>query len=158
MKVLANGGLNLSELDGWWAEAYSPEVGWALGDGREHDDPAWDAVEAEQLYTLLEQEVIPEFYRRDENGVAVGWVARMRESIARLTPRYSANRAVREYVSDYYIPAARAFLERTAEKGKAGAELVAWRNVLEKKWANLRFGDSACETSGEYHTFHIQST
>jgi starch phosphorylase len=156
MKVLANGGLNLSELDGWWAEAYTPEVGWALGDGREHDDPAWDAAEAEQLYTLLEQEVIPEFYRRDENGVAGGWVARMRESMARLTPRYSANRAVREYVSDYYIPAARAFLERTAEKGKAGAELVAWRNVLEKKWANLRFGGSACETSGEYHTFHIQ--
>lgn len=66
MKVLVNGGLNLSELDGWWAEAYTPDVGWALGDGQEHDDdPAWDAVEAEALYDLLEHEVIPEFYRRD---------------------------------------------------------------------------------------------
>ena len=56
MKVLVNGGLNLSELDGWWAEAYTPEVGWALGDGKEHgDDPAWDAAEAEMLYKLLEQ-------------------------------------------------------------------------------------------------------
>ena len=69
MKVLVNGGLNLSELDGWWAEAYSPEVGWAIGDGREHgDDPSWDATEAETLYALLEKEVVPEFYSRDERG------------------------------------------------------------------------------------------
>jgi starch phosphorylase len=69
MKVLVNGGINLSELDGWWAEAYVPEVGWALGDGQEHgDDPAWDAAEAEKLYDLLEREVIPEFYTRDEAG------------------------------------------------------------------------------------------
>ena len=73
MKVLVNGGLNLSELDGWWAEAYSPEVGWALGDGQEHgDDPAWDAAEAEALYDLLERDVIPEFYSRDEHGYSRG--------------------------------------------------------------------------------------
>ena len=70
MKVLVNGGLNLSELDGWWAEAYSPQVGWAIGDGLEHgDDPAWDAVEAETMYSLLEQGGIPEFYDRSENGL-----------------------------------------------------------------------------------------
>jgi starch phosphorylase len=63
MKVLVNGGINLSELDGWWAEAYTPEVGWALGDGQEHgDDPAWDAAEANALYDLLEQKVVPELY------------------------------------------------------------------------------------------------
>jgi starch phosphorylase len=63
MKVLVNGGINLSERDGWWAEAYTPEVGWALGDGREHgDDPSVDAAEADQLYEMLEREVIPEFY------------------------------------------------------------------------------------------------
>ena len=73
MKVLVNGGINLSELDGWWAEAYTPEVGWALGDGKEHgDDPAWDAAEAEALYGLLEREVIPEFYTRDPNGIPAG--------------------------------------------------------------------------------------
>ena len=70
MKVLVNGGLNLSELDGWWAEAYTPEVGWALGDGREHgEDPAWDAAEAEALYGLLEQQVTPEFYERNNAGI-----------------------------------------------------------------------------------------
>jgi len=89
MKVLVNGGINLSELDGWWAEAYTPEVGWALGDGREHgDDRAWDAIEAEALYELLEREVIPAFYARDEQGIPGAWVTRLRESMARLTPRF----------------------------------------------------------------------
>ena len=96
MKVLVNGGVNLSELDGWWAEGYEPELGWAIGDGREHgDDPAWDATEAEELYELLEREVVPQFYTRDENGIPAAWVARVRESMARLTPRFSSNRAVR---------------------------------------------------------------
>ena len=76
MKVLVNGGLNFSELDGWWAEAYSPQVGWAIGDGKDHgDDPAVDAAEAEAMYTLLEQEVIPEFYERSGNGIAIKWLA-----------------------------------------------------------------------------------
>ena len=98
MKVLVNGGLNLSELDGWWEEAYTSEVGWALGGGQEHgDDPAWDAVEAEALYDLLEYEVIPEFYDLNEQGIPAAWVARMRESMARLTTQFLANRAVREY-------------------------------------------------------------
>ena len=105
MKVLVNGGVNLSELDGWWAEAYSPEVGWALGDGQEHDDdPAWDAAEAEALYDLLEREVIPEFYARDDNGIPTAWVARMRESMARLAPKFSANRTVRQYTEQLLSP------------------------------------------------------
>src|SRR5277367_2025268 len=107
MKVLPNGGLNLSELDGWWAEAYNAEVGWALGDGNEHgDDPAWDAAEASQLYDILEHEVIARFYDRDDNGLPGKWIAMMRESMARLTPEFSANRAVREYTEKYYLPAA----------------------------------------------------
>ena len=69
MKILVNGDLNLSELDGWWAEAYRPEVGLVLGDDQEHgDDPAWDAIDAKRFYDLLEQEVIPEFYARNEHG------------------------------------------------------------------------------------------
>jgi starch phosphorylase len=104
MKVLVNGGLNFSELDGWWVEAYAPEVGWALGDGKEHgEDPAWDADEADRLYTLLEREIIPEFYRRDDRGLPQGWIARMRESMARLTTAFSANRAVRQYTEQHYL-------------------------------------------------------
>lgn len=97
MKVLVNGGLNLSELEGWWAEAYAPEVGWALGDGQEHLEPDWDAREAEELYKRLEQEIVPEFYTRDTQGIPRPWVARMRASMAHLAPRFSSNRMVREY-------------------------------------------------------------
>ena len=75
MKVLVNGGLNLSELDGWWAEAYAPEVGWALGDRKEHgEDPNWDRAEANTLYDLLEKEVIPEFYTRDARKIPIAWI------------------------------------------------------------------------------------
>jgi starch phosphorylase len=157
MKVLVNGGLNLSELDGWWAEAYTPEVGWALGDGREHgDDPAWDAAEAETLYELLEQQVIPEFYSRDQNGIPTAWVGRIRESMARLTPLFSANRAVREYTDQYYIPAAAAYRERAANKGAIGVEMVNWLRALEQNWGNLRLGEMSATTIGEYHVFEVQ--
>ena len=157
MKVLVNGGLNLSELDGWWAEAYTPEVGWALGDGQEHDDdPAWDAIEAEALYDLLEHEVIPEFYTRDEQGIPTAWVARMRESMARLTPRFSTNRAVCEYTEQHYLPAAAAYRKRAADNGAIGVELVDWRHALNQKWAALRFGEVKLETDGELHVFEVQ--
>ncbi|HAR97267.1 MAG TPA: hypothetical protein DCR97_15095 [Deltaproteobacteria bacterium] len=82
MKALANDGLNLPELDGWWAEAYSPEVGWAIGDGQEHgDDPDWDRTEAEPQYALLENEIIAAFCERGNHGVLTRWVAKIRQSM-----------------------------------------------------------------------------
>ena len=157
MKVLVNGGINLSELDGWWAEAYTPEVGWALGDGQEHgDDPVWDAVEADVFYDLLEREVIREFYTRDNSGIPTAWVKRMRESMARLTPRFSANRTVREYTEQHYLPAASAYHLRMANKGTIGSQMVDWRHSLEQGWATLRFGEVKVETRGEQHVFEVQ--
>jgi len=157
MKVLVNGGLNLSELDGWWAEAYTPEVGWALGDGGEHgDDPAWDAVEADALYGLLEHEVVPEFYARDENGIPSAWIKRMRESMARLTPRFSADRAVREYTERHYLPAATAYHERAANKGAAGREVAEWQQSVDRKWESLRFGDLRVENNAAHHIFEVE--
>jgi starch phosphorylase len=157
MKVLVNGGLNLSELDGWWAEAYSPEVGWAIGDGREHgDDPAWDAADAESLYAVLEKEVIPEFYTRDERGIPRGWVTRMRESMARLTPVFSSNRAVRQYTDEHYLSAAAAFRQRAENRSSVGADLVAWQGELAQHWSALRFGPATVEQQGERYLFHVQ--
>jgi starch phosphorylase len=157
MKVLVNGGINLSELDGWWVEAYAPDVGWALGDGQEHgDDPAWDAAEADALYDLLAREVIPEFYTRDEQGIPTAWVNRMRESMAQLTPLFSTDRAVREYTEQYYLSAAVAYRERAADNGKIGVELVDWRNGLDQKWPALRFGDVKVAADGERHVVEVQ--
>jgi starch phosphorylase len=157
MKVLVNGGLNLSELDGWWAEAYRPEVGWALGDGQEHgDDPAWDAIDAERLYDVLEREVIPEFYTRDEHGIPTAWVKRMRESMALLTPRFSTNRSVREYTERHYLPAAAAHRERAADHGAVGRAVVNWEQTLRQQWATLHFGNVTVDTRDEQHLFEIQ--
>ncbi|MEJ2091978.1 MAG: alpha-glucan family phosphorylase [Syntrophobacterales bacterium] len=157
MKVLANGGLNLSELDGWWAEAYSPQVGWALGDGREHgDDPGWDAAEAAALYDILENDVIPSFYHRNADGLPAQWLAKVRESMTTLTARFSANRAVRQYTTEYYLPAATAFAARGAKKATLGVRLVQQREALEKQWPSLAFGDLRVETLDGQHHFRVE--
>ena len=157
MKVLVNGGLNLSELDGWWAEAYSPEVGWAIGDGQEHDsDPAWDDREAEQMYSLLEKEVIPMFYRRDESGVPIAWVELMRASMSRLTPQFSANRVVREYTETHYLARTRAYCERAKDAGSAMVDLVRWRRTVEEHWPRLRFGSLSVVSNAGVHLFTAQ--
>lgn len=141
MKVLVNGGLNLSELDGWWAEAYESEVGWALGDGLEHGaDPSLDAAESEALYRLFETAVIPEFYDRDASGIARRWVERVRQSMARLTPTYSTNRMLREYVTDYYLPRARALATRLADGGAPARQLEQQVQRLREHWPALRIG------------------
>jgi starch phosphorylase len=153
MKILANGGLNLSELDGWWAEQYVPEVGWAIGDGREHGhDPEWDRMEAETVYHLLEQEVGPEFYARNEGGVPSAWMARVRKSMALLTPEYSADRAVREYTGHYYLAGASALHQRAAEGGK----IAGWRHLLEQNWPALRFVDFKMERQSEHYLVEVQ--
>jgi starch phosphorylase len=157
MKVLVNGGLNVSELDGWWAEAYSPEVGWAIGDMREHgDDPAWDAAEAEALYGLLEREIVPEFYSRDEHGIPRGWVARMRESMARLTPLFSTNRVVRQYTEEHYLSAASAFKDRAKNQGALGVDLVKWKAEVAKRWPMLRFGSATVAQQDGQFLFDVQ--
>jgi glycogen phosphorylase len=157
MKVLVNGGINLSELDGWWAEAYTPEVGWALGDGREHgDDLQWDAAEAEALYQLLEREVIPQFYTRDGRGVPMAWIDRMRASMATLTGQFSTNRTVREYTEKFYLPGAKGYAERSLNKGAVGDQVARWRRELDEKWASLRFGEVKAVTEGGQHSLEVQ--
>jgi starch phosphorylase len=157
MKVLVNGGLNLSELDGWWAEAYVPEVGWAIGDGKEHDeDPAWDAAEAESLYTLLEKQVVPEFYDRNAQGMPTRWLQRVRESMARLTPEFSASRAIREYTESHYLPAAANYNARSAKDGMLGVRLVEWQRHLDSQWATLHFGTVSMEVNDGKPCLQVQ--
>ncbi len=157
MKILPNGGLNLSELDGWWVEAYNPELGWALGDGKEHgDDPAWDAAEANTLYDLLENVIAPEFYTRNSEGIPTTWIARVRESMAQLTPRFSADRAVMEYTEKHYIPAADAYLKRAADQASVAKQILNWQQQLTQNWPSLRFGEVKVTTSEKTHNFEIQ--
>jgi starch phosphorylase len=149
MKVLVNGGLNLSELDGWWAEAYSPELGWALGDD---SGEVSDAADAAQLYRLLETEIVPEFYERDERGVPRKWVKRVSASMARLAPAFSANRMLREYLERSYLPAADALHRRMADGALIAKELVSLQQALTTHWNELRFGPlEAVAKDGGWH-------
>jgi starch phosphorylase len=107
MKATLNGALHLSELDGWWDEAYAPGLGWALGEGLSDDGvgEAHDAAEAKQLMDLLEFEILPMFFERDERGLPLRWLDCASQSIEAMAPRFSAQRMVREYAERFYTPA-----------------------------------------------------
>lgn len=156
MKVLVNGGLNLSELDGWWDEAYAADVGWALGDGRTHPEPEWDGVEANQLYELLERHVVPEFYGRDAEGIPRTWLQRVRASMARLTPQFSSTRMLHEYVERVYGPCAKASRSREADGAKLAVELAQWQRAVSEHWTGLRFGEVSVTQKGQDWQFEVQ--
>jgi len=104
MKAAMNGALNLSVLDGWWAEGYDAAHGWAIGENRDYEnDDAEDHADAETIYRLLREEIVPCYYARDENGLPVEWIGRMKKAIGLLTPQYSTDRMVREYTEKYYL-------------------------------------------------------
>jgi glycogen phosphorylase len=151
MKLLANGGLNLSELDGWWAEAYTPEVGWALGDGQTHAEPEWDAVEADELYRVLEEQIIPEFYQRDERGIPSDWVARIRASMSTLAPEFSSNRMLRDYVENYYLPATSQYRKRIDNHAAVSKGLAHWQQQIAQHWSAIYMQNLQVESSASGH-------
>jgi starch phosphorylase len=155
MKVLVNGGLNLSELDGWWAEAYNPEVGWALGDCQDHPEPEWDAVEADELYRLLEEEIVPAFYDRDNHYIPTGWVSRMRASMATLAPQFSTNRMLGEYVEGYYLPAVKAYRRRLKNNAELAHALVKWQRALLRSWHAVHFLNLEVESGESGHRIEV---
>lgn len=139
MKILANGGLNVSILDGWWDEGYDPSVGWAIGNGEEYEDHEYqDRVEGAALYDLLEREVIPLFYGRGTDGLPRGWIAKMKASMRKLCPVFNTNRMVHDYVERCYLPAARRY-HRLTEDGMEGARsLVAYKTRIREHWGEVR--------------------
>ncbi|MGZ3732609.1 MAG: alpha-glucan family phosphorylase, partial [Parachlamydiaceae bacterium] len=153
MKILANGGLNLSVLDGWWAEAYSPEVGWAIPhseDTGQVDKEKREAEDADALYTLLENEVVPLYYTRNQEDIPEGWVTKIRASMAKLTPYYSANRAVREYTEKYYLPAAELYFTRTNT-----CRIKNCQEDFAKYWNELEFKKIDVQTQADLHYFTV---
>ncbi|MFB2555027.1 alpha-glucan family phosphorylase [Herbiconiux liangxiaofengii] len=138
MKAALNGGLNLSILDGWWNEYFDGENGWAIptadstGDADERD-----AIEAEALYDLLENQVATRFYDRDADGVPRHWLRSIRHTLATLSPELSAERMVREYVERMYIPAAAAERTMTVDDHEAARELAAWKQRVRADWPGV---------------------
>jgi starch phosphorylase len=149
MKVLVNGGLNLSTRDGWWAEAWEPDVGWALGGGEPQADPEAPLRrrEVEQLYELLERQIVPEFYERDAAGIPRRWVTRVRASMSRLTERFSSSRMLLQYVHEAYLPAALEQERRAADGARIAIALAAWAERLSAHWHEIQLGALAAAAS-----------
>lgn len=157
MKILVNGGLNLSVLDGWWDEAYEPGLGWAIGDAGVHGEEATrDVEDASQLFHILENEILPLFYNRNKAGIPVGWATMVRESMARLTPQYSSNRSLREYVERFYLPASALYHERMAKGGEKGKKITAAVHVIRKEWDAVQFSDVNVYTQEGVHIFEAK--
>ena len=139
MKATMNGALNVSILDGWWCEGYSPDTGWAIGRGEEYQDFDYqDDVEAQGLYDLLEKEVIPLFYHRGADGLPRGWIARMKHAIRRLTPQFSSNRMVQEYAEKFYLPAAQRAEAMKADNYARARALGQWKQKVRQAWSQIR--------------------
>jgi starch phosphorylase len=138
MKAALNGVLNASVLDGWWAEAYAGDNGFAIGHGEEYADAEYgDRVEAQALYRLLEEEIVPLFYERDAGGLPRGWIARMKRTIATVAPVFNTNRMVEEYTTRLYDPAVRRFHSMTEEGLARAHALCTWRARVSAAWKSV---------------------
>ncbi|MBM3325465.1 MAG: glycosyltransferase family 1 protein [Calditrichaeota bacterium] len=139
MKACCNGALNVSTLDGWWDEAYTTEVGWAIGSGEMYDnDEEQDRVESEALFHLLENEVIPLFYERDRTELPRKWIAMMKRSMKVLGAQFNTGRMVQEYIEKYYIPAHRAGQALTGDKAQIARQIAKWRERVMKAWPGVQ--------------------
>jgi len=138
MKAAMNGVPHCSVPDGWWAEGYGPNRGWAIGNGETYDDPAvQDRIEAKALYDLLENMIAPLFHDRRNGGIPTGWTAMMKQTMYMALSEFNTNRMVAEYTNDYYIPALR-FARQLEQDDLSGAkELASWKEVIRERWDGI---------------------
>ncbi len=146
MKAIYNGVLNCSVLDGWWDEMYEPDVGWAIPSVEaEEDIEARNQFESTSLYTILERQIVPLFYKRDDDGVASDWLKKVKRSITRLAPKAESTRMLRDYVCDLYEPAAVHSEHLSADGYERAKALVRWRRHIERAWPSVAVATTAYE-------------
>ncbi len=138
MKAAANGVLNLSILDGWWDEAYTPDVGWAFGGKENYENrETQDQIEAEALYTLLEQEVLPTYYDRAIGGLPRKWIAKMKKSIGALSYFFNTHRMVSDYTEKYYNLGQKRSAEMAKNNYAAAKNLARWKEKISANWDKI---------------------
>ncbi len=138
MKSAANGGINVSVLDGWWCEGYAPGTGWAIGSGEVYKDPEeQDQVECDALFSLLENEIIPLFYDRDKGGLPREWILMMKASMRKLGGYFNTHRMLQEYTERFYLPAHRAGVRLAKDGFTAAKDLSAWRSRVQGAWSRV---------------------
>lgn len=139
MKVSANGGLNMSILDGWWEEGYEGDNGWAIGSGEEYTDLVYqDDIESRAIYDLLEQEVVPIFYKRSSDGLPREWIRMMKRAIGTVAPQFNTSRMLQEYMEKCYYPSGTRFIKLNKDSMKEACELARWRRNVLHGWSTVR--------------------
>ena len=150
MKAAANGAITVSTLDGWWDEAYKPEIGWAIGSGEtDANQEEQDRIESEALYNLLEHELIPHYYDLDRTEIPRAWIAMMKRSMKELGQVFNTHRMVMEYTDHYYIPAHLAHTAMDADNHKRARELAAWHGKIADRWQQVSL--TCAEDAGGEH-------
>lgn len=150
MKAMANGALNVSILDGWWDEAYRPGLGWIVGQGEVYEQHDYqNEVEARALYKLFENEVIPTFYDRGQDGLPRRWIQMMKSSISVLSPQFNSNRMVHEYANRCYLPAAERMARFSQGDVPVARALAEWKVRVERAWPNVRILKSQVDSPSE---------
>jgi starch phosphorylase len=150
MKAVVNGVLNASVLDGWWDEGYSPEIGWAIGDGEIYDDHEYqDRVESQAVYDLIEGVIAPLFYKRNPDGIPPDWIKMAKQSIAELTPRFSCARTVAEYTSQFYIPASVNYSRFSADDFATTRQLATLEKKIHDQWPEVLIHNVEPTSNGE---------
>jgi glycogen phosphorylase len=151
MKAAINGVLNVSTLDGWWCEGYSETLGWKIGNAEEYSDSAYqDALESQALYNILENDVIPCFYNRNNGGVSLKWMRMMKESMKIAFKQFNSHRMLREYEHRFYFPASKNFrnlLEKNAEKAK---QMFVQQKRLKNLWSGIQISPPVKNASGPF--------
>ena len=159
MKAAINGVPNLSILDGWWDEAYEPDLGFALGD-REIYEPGQDEFHASGIYSILENEILPMFFQRGEDGLPTEWMERVRNCIQKISPQFNAQRMIREYMHRLYEPAYQASIEFRKDEYQNSRQKAQWASKVESAWDRVRFADvgpkpNGLLTSGQHLPFQV---
>lgn len=140
MKVIYNGGLNLSILDGWWAEAYEPKLGWAIGAGEEYGEDDWedqDRIEALSIYNIIENDIVPKFYTQGRDGLPRDWLTMVKNSIRIMAPFFTTNRMVQQYSDQFYMLNYSRIQEMLANQMQSGLVYADWRRNIENVWAQV---------------------
>lgn len=156
-KAEMNGVVNLSVLDGWWVEGYRKGAGWALKQERTYQNQGYqDQLDAATIYSLLENEILPLYYNRNEQGFSEGWIKTIKNSIATIAPHYTMKRQLDDYYDKFYSKEAANFKKLAANNNRLAKELAAWKETVAERWDAIRVVSkddsalSAAETGKEY--------
>ncbi|MEG2666617.1 MAG: alpha-glucan family phosphorylase, partial [Bacteroidales bacterium] len=162
-KAIMNGVLNLSVLDGWWAEGYKPGAGWALKEEQTYENPAYqDALDAELIYQIIEKTIVPTFYDVDQNGISKTWVHYIKNNIAQIAPHFTMRRQLEDYYKQYYYKLEKRFKNLCVDNYKQALNITKWKIRVLNSWDSIKMEEIHIQDStkaplllGEPSSFEI---